>query len=190
MSMNDFIDRLDKDLPVSNSLPLDEEVKSSLRLTYEAQVRVIQQQTGGLEKIRQKLGLSQRKMAQLLMVDPSAWTRWTKSVGGEGAPPSVWRSLQWYLTLQDKIPGLNHQYFLSFQSNKALESKTDELKLKQEMILTTLRQRNSELENSFNHLNNRMESLEKNNKVLKLGFGGVTIAAVILLIEVAILLKK
>lgn len=85
-------------------------LKSSLRLQYEAQVRVIQQQVGSLEKARENLGLSQRKICQLLLVDPSAWTRWTKP-GGE-APPHIWRALQWYLTLREKIPGLTPQYFL------------------------------------------------------------------------------
>jgi hypothetical protein len=44
--------------------------KTSLRMVYEAQVLVIKKQLGSLEKIRTHLGLSQRKMSQLLMVDP------------------------------------------------------------------------------------------------------------------------
>ncbi|MFM6928449.1 MAG: hypothetical protein ACKOX6_08285, partial [Bdellovibrio sp.] len=48
--------------------------KTSLRMHYEAQVAVIRRQTGDLESIRLNLGLSQRKMSQLLMVDPSSWT--------------------------------------------------------------------------------------------------------------------
>lgn len=84
--------------------------KTSTRIFYEAQVSVIQKQLGNLEKIRTDLGLSQRKICQLLMVDPSAWTRWNRN--GEGAPPHVWRALQWYMTLQEKIPGLTPQYFI------------------------------------------------------------------------------
>ncbi|MBK9322512.1 MAG: hypothetical protein IPM97_06095 [Bdellovibrionaceae bacterium] len=84
--------------------------KTSLRMVYEAQVLVIKKQLGSLEKIRTDLGLSQRKMSQLLMVDPSAWTRWNKS--GEEAPPHIWRALQWYMALQEKIPGLTPQYFI------------------------------------------------------------------------------
>src|SRR4051812_48315320 len=57
---------------------LDRRAKSSHRMHYEAQVEVIRRQLGDLKKIRQNLGLSQRKICQLLMVDPSAWTRWTK----------------------------------------------------------------------------------------------------------------
>lgn len=84
--------------------------KTSNRMFYEAQVAVIQKQLGNLEKIRQDLGLSQRKICQLLLVDPSAWTRWNRD--GEKAPPHIWRALQWYMTLQEKIPGLTPQYFI------------------------------------------------------------------------------
>ena len=87
-----------------------ERSKTSLRIHYEAQAAVIERQLGGLEGVRSKLGLSQRKMAQLLMVDPSAWTRWNRS--GTRAPAIVWRALQWYMILQEKIPGLTHNYFL------------------------------------------------------------------------------
>lgn len=100
--------------PLSNPFRADERVKSSTRLQYEAQVRVIRQQIGGLEKVREDLGLSQRKMAQLLLVDPSAWTRWNRP--GEEAPPHIWRALQWYLTVREKIPGLTPQYFLGGDS--------------------------------------------------------------------------
>lgn len=96
-------------------------VKSSMRLQYEAQVRVIRSQIGGLEKVREDLGLSQRKISQLLLVDPSAWTRWTRA--GEEAPPHIWRALQWYLTVREKIPGLTPQYFLG-SDPKVLHQKT------------------------------------------------------------------
>ncbi|KHD88907.1 MAG: hypothetical protein OM95_06640 [Bdellovibrio sp. ArHS] len=85
--------------------------KTSLRIHYEAQVSVIQKQIGNLEEIRGVLGLSQRKMAQLLLVDPSSWTRWTKQ--DDEAPPHIWRALQWYMALREKIPGLTPQYFIS-----------------------------------------------------------------------------
>lgn len=68
----------------------EDKAKTSLRMNYEAQAKVIERQTGGLEAIRLQLGLSQRKMAQLLLVDPSAWTRWMKT----SPPPHILRSLQ------------------------------------------------------------------------------------------------
>lgn len=102
--------------------PLDEglRAKTSLRLHYEAQVEVIRRQIGGLEGARQALGLSQRKMSQLLLVDPSAWTRWVKT--GEKAPPHIFRALQWYLALHEKIPGLTNEYFLGPSTSEVHEA--------------------------------------------------------------------
>jgi transcriptional regulator with XRE-family HTH domain len=85
--------------------------KSSLRLKYEAETHVIERKLGDLEAIREKLGLTQRKMAQLLLVDPSAWTRWTK--GGDEAPPHIYRMLQWYLALEEKYPALDVNFWLN-----------------------------------------------------------------------------
>lgn len=84
--------------------------KTSMRMHYEAQTEVIRKQIGNLEEIRMNLGLSQRKISQLLLIDPSSWTRWVKK--GDSVPPHIWRALQWYMTLQEKIPGLTPQYFL------------------------------------------------------------------------------
>lgn len=84
--------------------------KTSLRLHYQAQVAVIQKQIGTLEEVRLRLGLSARKICQLLMVDPSSWSRWVHR--GDECPPHVWRALQWYLTIQEKFPQLDSRYFL------------------------------------------------------------------------------
>lgn len=94
----------------SEDLGLKTRVKTSNRINYEAQVDVIRKQIGDLENIRSKLQLSQRKIAQLLLVDPSAWSRWVSK--GETAPPHIYRALQWYMTLQEQVPGLNASYFL------------------------------------------------------------------------------
>ncbi len=84
--------------------------KTSLRMKYEAEVKVTRKQIGDLESVRQKLGLSQRKMAQLLWVDPSAWHRWTR--GGGDAPPHIYRALQWYLALNEKWPESTPSFWL------------------------------------------------------------------------------
>lgn len=76
---------------------------SSLRMRYQAEAAIIQKKLGNLEDIRAELGLSKRKMAQLLLVDPSAWTRWTRN-SPDGAPPHIFRSLQWYMALIEKHP--------------------------------------------------------------------------------------
>lgn len=69
-------------------------------MRYSAEVEIIRKKWGHLEDIRQRLGLSQRKISQLLMVDPSAWTRWTKY--DHEAPPHIYRALSWFLLLQEK----------------------------------------------------------------------------------------
>jgi transcriptional regulator with XRE-family HTH domain len=78
--------------------------KTSLRLKYEAESRVFLGKFGGLENIRRNLGFSQRKMSQLLMVDPSAWSRWIKDESR--VPPHICRSLEWLLNLEGKNPEL------------------------------------------------------------------------------------
>lgn len=85
--------------------------KTSLRIRYEAEVEVIRRKLGSLESIREQLGLSQRKVCQLLLVDPSAWSRWVRA--DEDAPPHIYRMLQWYLALQDKYPALDVNFWLS-----------------------------------------------------------------------------
>lgn len=95
--------------------------------TYELELRQIKQQIGSLESIRGSLGLSQRKMAQLLLVDPSAWSRWAAK---DSAPPHIMRALQWYLALNEKIPGLTPQYFSDRVQRKGSEQIKDFLELK------------------------------------------------------------
>ncbi len=89
----------------------DSRVKSSLRMKYEAEVQAVKKQNGDLEAIRRQLGLSKRKMAQLLLVDPSAWTRWTSEEGE--APPHIYRALHWYLLLQEKHPEYRSSLWLN-----------------------------------------------------------------------------
>ncbi|MFZ4402691.1 MAG: hypothetical protein ACOYOK_01200 [Pseudobdellovibrionaceae bacterium] len=115
---NDLFTDLNKQNPLSNEpqkRPDFLATKNAIRMHYEAEVAVIKKQIGDLEDIRLKLGLSQRKICQLLLVDPSCWTRWLKKQ--ESVPPSVWRSLQWYLALEEKIPGLNAHYFFAWNAD-------------------------------------------------------------------------
>jgi transcriptional regulator with XRE-family HTH domain len=136
--------------------------KTSLRMNYEAHVEAIKKQTGALEEVRQRLGLSQRKICQLLMVDPSAWTRWTRS--GEDAPPHIYRALQWYLALNEKIPGLTPHYFIGKDPEvlhqvalkRISESTAENERLKQE------------IEALKAHLNLKTERIEKKTENLSL----------------------
>ena len=129
--------------------------KTSMRMHYEAQVAVIRRQMGDLESVRLNLGLSQRKMAQLLMVDPSSWTRWTRQ--GDEAPPHIWRALQWFSVLQEKIPGLTPQYFIN-QSPQVLHQKAlqelDQERQKRQEEMASLHQK-------IEHVSRERDALQK-----------------------------
>jgi transcriptional regulator with XRE-family HTH domain len=142
--------------------------KSSVRIHYEAQVEVIRKQLGDLEKIRENLGLSQRKICQLLMVDPSAWTRWTKR--NENPPPHIYRALQWYMILQEKLPGLTPQYFvgkdpeiLHQSALRKIEAESQKrLEFEDAFALQSL-----QLENRIRELTLKNQDLEKTNQSLQ-----------------------
>lgn len=87
-------------------------------MRYSAEVELLRKRWGSLEDIRGHLGLSQRKISQLLMVDPSAWTRWTKY--DHEAPPHIYRALSWFLLLQEKDPSLNPYGFLQSVARPSL----------------------------------------------------------------------
>ncbi|MBK7842626.1 MAG: hypothetical protein IPJ71_02865 [Bdellovibrionales bacterium] len=119
--------------------------KTPLRLKYEAETAVIQKKIGHLEDIRNSLGLSRRKMAQLLLVDPSAWTRWTKNE--DSAPPHIFRALQWYMALIDKQPGWHPQN--SFNSGdvvKVQEERLNQVQSNLERQISYLKSENNRLE--------------------------------------------
>lgn len=101
--------------------------KTSLRMLYEAEAAVIIKKIGPLEDVRQRLGLSRRKISQLLMVDPSAWTRWT--TGETPPPPHIVRSLQWYLALIKEQPEW-HPRMMFNSSGMITKKQLEELKQK------------------------------------------------------------
>lgn len=142
---------LDGDLGASPEL----RSKTALRMKYEAEVSVIKKQTGDLEIIRANLGLSARKMCQLLMVDPSAWSRWTKA--GEEAPPHIYRALQWYLTLNEKIPGLTPQYFIGGSTLRNEEILAAKMRAESEKLTAEFR---AELESKNLHIENERKNQE------------------------------
>lgn len=167
MEMNFQAPRLDlKQLDESEG-----RAKTSLRMMYEAQAEVLKVQIGDLESIRSKLGLSQRKMAQLLLVDPSAWTRWNKT--GQ-VPPHIYRSLQWYLALKEKIPGLSNEYFLAPHSHSNLREIRQELdSLRQSQPDTEeMRVRISDLEGSLKSVRRLNFVLVLTSLLLLLSLGG------------------
>lgn len=88
--------------------------KSPIRSHFDEEVDLIRKQIGTIEEVRIKLDLTARKMCQLLMVDPSAWNRWTTGI--TNPPPHIYRSLQWYMMLNDKLPGVDPRFFLPKKS--------------------------------------------------------------------------
>lgn len=85
--------------------------KTDLRRIFEIEAQNVQTKFGSLEEMRLRLGLSGRKLCQLLLVDPSAWNRWTRP--GAKAPPHIYRALEWYFHLQEKHPTMDHRYWLT-----------------------------------------------------------------------------
>lgn len=162
--------------------------RSSLRLKYEAQVEIARKQLGDLELIRMKLGLSARKICQLLLVDPSAWSRWTRD--GQSAPPHVWRALQWYMMLQEKVPGLSPEYFLGRSTETAALHLKKEMELRyqaieqgqtlwsgqQKQLLQELKSKLEQAEQSEQQLQMQIQNLEK--KVFRVYFSIVLILGI------------
>lgn len=112
---------------LGTKMPL-EKPRSSTRMRYEAEVGFLKKQNGNLDQIREKLGLSRRQICQLLLVDPSAWTRWT-SPGGE-APPHIYRALDWYLSILEKDPEyrrLSHRFGEWLAQEKNVEGRLRKL---------------------------------------------------------------
>ncbi len=120
-------------------------VSGPLGFEYEAQTQVIKQKHGDLEQIRHRLGLSRRKIAQLLMVDPSSWTRWTRK--DEDAPPHIYRALEWYLLLQNKYPGMDSPFWLEAVARPAqTKSEARELQARLEQGVGALDQRLAQIQ--------------------------------------------
>jgi hypothetical protein len=129
--------------------------KTPLRLQYEAQAEVLRKQFGGLPGVQASLGLSARKICQLLMVDPSAWSRWSKDESQ--VPPHIWRSFQWFFAVQEKIPGLNASYFLG----RDLQGVDRRIELEWQRKDEEWAQRFQSLNQEKQRLMDRIERLEK-----------------------------
>lgn len=99
--------------------------KTSQRIKFESEVSVIKKKLGDLETLRVKLGLTQRKICQLLLVDPSAWSRWIR--GKTEAPPHIYRALHWYFLLQEQNPLMEHRDWLSTVARVPLSNKTSHI---------------------------------------------------------------
>lgn len=127
--------------------------KTSLRLQYEAEARVLRRQMGSLEEIRLKLGLTRRKMCKLLLLDPSTWTRWQRDE--EKVPPHIYRALQWYMISVDKYPVLHPLHTISTSQEIRKETEDHEHKARmqsEERSRQLLEQRLDRLNENMSHL--------------------------------------
>ena len=97
-------------------------------LTYreknELTAELIRKQIGSIEQIRLSMGLNKKRMCELLLIDPSTWTRWCS--GKTPVPPTVYRTLQWGLAVMDKHPEF-HPLMIS-KINTTSESTTNKTK--------------------------------------------------------------
>lgn len=72
-------------------------------------------------------------MCQLLLVDPSAWTRWTRNE--EKTPPHIYRALEWFLALNEKT--LTHPDLATiFQARYKAQARDTEFTDFQAQIIT------------------------------------------------------
>jgi len=99
----------------------------TLNAEYKSITDQIKKEIGSLEEIRTRLALSRRAICKLLMVDPSAWTRWTKSKDGVDAPPHIYQALKWYLQLIGKNPDVHAP--LQFEQKMELLRKDSALEI-------------------------------------------------------------
>lgn len=142
--------------------PSSRRAKSSLRFRYEAEVQTIKRKIGDLEGIRQSLGLSQRKICQLLLVDPSAWSRWTRT--NAEPPPHIYRAFQWYLAAQEKYPALDVGFWLQ----TVARSQEPAQHLHHDQKLKELQEEIRRLQSELHDMNRRMlESPSSKNRRTK-----------------------
>ena len=109
---------------VNEEIIEDENNELNKSLTYreknELTAALIKKQIGDIEQIRISMGLNKKRMCELLLIDPSTWTRWC--TGKTPVPPTVYRTLQWGLAVMDKHPEF-HPLMIS-RSNSINTSQT------------------------------------------------------------------
>lgn len=98
--------------------------KLNLREQYELERDRLVHEFGGLEDMRMTIGLNRRRLCRLLLVDPSAWTRWCR----DGAPPHIYRALAWLIELRNLRPSVVQPNDLSSRIDVVQASTQEKLK--------------------------------------------------------------
>ncbi|MCB0392195.1 MAG: hypothetical protein KDD58_12965 [Bdellovibrionales bacterium] len=162
METEGCIDKGEVPFNFSQQIATDEDKersKTALRLKFEAERQVIRKKLGSLEDIRKNLGLSQRKMCKLLLIDPSTWSRWHKDESK--IPPHIYRSLQWYLALIDKSPEWHplNAYLGAFRG------KTQENTPKLDQVYEEIDNIQRQLKTTLHHNHLFMEEMRKQTQI-------------------------
>lgn len=173
---------IDEKPPFSDT-DLAKKLPRTLREQYLLEKERIKYEVGDLEQIRISLGYSQRRMCQLLLVDPSAWTRWTKTLSG--APPHVYQALRWLVELKKTNPDAvapsniaKRVDFVQASTDAQLKELKSEIATLERVVALTptpsssndyavesiLRSHESKWEEKFDLLKAQLETLVKNSK--------------------------
>lgn len=145
--------------------------KEAPKEAYRLEKERISLQHGSLEQMRHSLGLSQRKLCQLLLVDPSAWTRWLKT----DAPPHVYQALNWLLQLKKINPDATtpSQFsgrldLLTKNTDKKIEDLARQISfLERSVILSSVHQSEKNETESLIALQNKISALEQTLKAIQ-----------------------
>ncbi|MCB0351353.1 MAG: hypothetical protein KDD38_09235 [Bdellovibrionales bacterium] len=150
------------------------EIKTPRKIKFEAEIENIISLHGDLEAMRTRLGYSRRQICEELMVDPSAWTRWTQKEGS--APPHV------YKTLSLLLPKLESQGLDIFKQRESLPEIIEEK--------THLKEQSQNFELShIEALRSQMSKIEtdlQNREILSVGWKLLLILNFILIMYVLI----
>ena len=90
-------------------------VSSEIQERYRLEAEFLAEKLGSLGQIRRDLGLSQRKISELFLVDPASWNRWEKK---GRAPGYIYKSVQWFLALRERHPEIASLAWLKTQAGE------------------------------------------------------------------------
>ncbi len=109
--------------------PSPQTVSSGAQERYRLETSFLAEKLGSLSQIRRELGLSQRKISELFLVDPASWNRWERK---GRAPGYIYKSIQWFLALRQRNPEMASLAWLKTHSQESYhhsyERELEELK--------------------------------------------------------------
>lgn len=121
LSFTDEVHELSRSTKVSKRQIYESNKAETVSLNdkkFGREISQIHQKYGDLENMRQTLKCSRREICEYLMVDASAWSRWT-SGDRITAPPHVYRTMA--LIMEQKLSNLSTGPLESRKQKKALQ---------------------------------------------------------------------